>query len=52
MRLSPCKTALSLSVLERRLILSTGRFSYGQKGVFLGDLAARSHDCARVTAKW
>ena len=32
MRLSPCKTALSLSVLERRLIFPTGPFSYGQKG--------------------
>ena len=51
MRLSPCKTALSLSVLERRLIFPTGPFSYGQKGFWGGDLAARSHDCARGTGK-
>jgi hypothetical protein len=49
MRLSPCKTALSLPVLESRLTFQPGPFGYGQKGVFSGDLAARSHDCAWIT---
>jgi hypothetical protein len=48
MRLSPCKTALFAPARESLLIFPAGPFDYGQKGVFSGDLAARSHDCAWI----